>query len=341
MLPDHRTVPIADRWAALGDMERCVSVLQLCASTLLASFLPLTAHWMNHSTDYTHLETHIGHTVNEFSSVSRSPTFRELTLSGWQRISVQAQSLVKDDVTNPVGQEWVEFWQLHVHSKESQHFVFFVDSWRWAGQSGGSCWEHSSLLHTRSEKEKCGITKKSHLERHLFNACMRCKRDHQPTALMNRLAFAGVFQNHCLTVLTARDIRQITVHQITHWGHKVRLRSAVNTLVYTILFMGYFIINSSLNISNSRKVLTIHTLHRKVWYFWDSITVFKSVSALLLLLWKATVRSHVEIKTLTYFYIHEYPYIPHSYSGQHLDSFFSCRISQGPHTGAKHTPMLI
>lgn len=29
-------------------------------------------------------------------------------------------------------------------------------------------------------------------------------------------------------------------------------------------------------------------------------------------------------------------YIPHSYSGQHLDSFFSLRISQGPHTGAMH-----
>lgn len=30
-------------------------------------------------------------------------------------------------------------------------------------------------------------------------------------------------------------------------------------------------------------------------------------------------------------------YIPHSYSGQHLDSFFSFSISQGPHTGARYT----
>lgn len=30
-------------------------------------------------------------------------------------------------------------------------------------------------------------------------------------------------------------------------------------------------------------------------------------------------------------------HIPHSYSGQHLDSLFSLRISQGPHTGARHT----
>lgn len=61
-----------------------------------------------------------------------------LTLSGRQVVSVQPQSLVKEDVMKPEGQMRVELWQLHTHSNTSQHFVFFTDSWRCDGQSGGA-----------------------------------------------------------------------------------------------------------------------------------------------------------------------------------------------------------
>lgn len=61
-----------------------------------------------------------------------------LTLSGWQLVSVQPQSLVENDAINPAGQVLVEFWQLHTHSNTSQHFVFVTDSLRCAGHAGGA-----------------------------------------------------------------------------------------------------------------------------------------------------------------------------------------------------------
>lgn len=52
----------------------------------------------------------------------------------------------------PAGQVRVEFWQLHAHSKASQQFVFFTDSRRCAGHTGGDCWVHVSFLQTDGEK---------------------------------------------------------------------------------------------------------------------------------------------------------------------------------------------
>lgn len=143
------------------------------------------------------------------------------TLSGWQRTSVQPQSLVKEDVTNPVGQVWLEFLQLHVHSSSSQHLVFFTDSWRWAGHSGGAWRVHASLLHTEAEKYmmKCILTCRC-LCVQQKEAELRHRGEYQPTTLVNGLTLAGVLQHHSLTVLTARRFRQVTARKITHWSHK-------------------------------------------------------------------------------------------------------------------------
>lgn len=75
-------------------------------------------------------------------------TVYRLTLSGRQDVSVQPQSLVLEVVMKPAAQDWVKFWQLHTHSSTSQHFVFFIDSRRCAGQSGRAWREHSSFLQT-------------------------------------------------------------------------------------------------------------------------------------------------------------------------------------------------
>lgn len=53
-----RAGSITDRRHTLSDVQRCVFVLQLGAAALLARFLPFTPHWMNHTTNHTHLDTH-------------------------------------------------------------------------------------------------------------------------------------------------------------------------------------------------------------------------------------------------------------------------------------------
>lgn len=150
----QRAVLIANRWFTLRNMKRRVFVLQSGARAFLAAFLPLASHRMNDASDNTHLQVQ-RRTYSKSNSTGGRIEFRvwTLTLSGWQRTSVHPQSLVKEDVTNPVGQLRVEFLQLHVHSSSSQHFVFFTVGWRCDGHSIGAWSTHSSFLHTEAGKK--------------------------------------------------------------------------------------------------------------------------------------------------------------------------------------------
>lgn len=147
-----RTSPITHRRYTLSDVQWCVSVLQLGATALFAPLLPFAPHWVNHATHHAHLKRQKGWANNFKRRRHREEesfrSKRALTLSGRQLVSVQPQSLVEEDVMKPAGQVCVEFRQLHAHSNASQHFVFFADSWRCAGHSGGDWWAHSSFLHT-------------------------------------------------------------------------------------------------------------------------------------------------------------------------------------------------
>lgn len=155
MTSHQRAVLIANRWFTMSNMKRRVFVLHFGARAFFTAFLPLASHRMNHAAANTHLQVQC-RAYGKSNSTGGRIEFRvwTLTLSGWQRTSVQPQSLVMEEVANPAGQLRVEFLQLHVHSSSSQHFVFFTVSWRCDGHPRGAWRAHSSFLHTEAVKQK-------------------------------------------------------------------------------------------------------------------------------------------------------------------------------------------
>ena len=65
MCISHRGAgPLTDRWGTLSDVQRCVLILLLSAAALLAPFVPLAAHRVDHAPYHTHLDRRTVHIVN-------------------------------------------------------------------------------------------------------------------------------------------------------------------------------------------------------------------------------------------------------------------------------------